>query len=189
VQLPEDAAFPDMPENAIKHVAVDYRLKLAEIGSTLTRLTREPIPEAGDVMTDRRLSIENRIALGASALEAGVTSLGPPSLFTCPDCQGAMVIIEDNSVYRFRCHTGHAFSQAALLSGELTQLERALWVALSKLEEREFLLERMSQEIAAEAESGESRRALARDLDKSQAFRKRLRRLLEDPLFTDSKAG
>jgi|SRR5882724_1676203 len=43
VQDPNDAIYPDMPRSALKHVAVDYCVPIAEIGPLLVRLVNEPI--------------------------------------------------------------------------------------------------------------------------------------------------
>ena len=46
VQDPLDAECPDMPASAIRHARVDHICKANEIADVLTRLVREPMPEA-----------------------------------------------------------------------------------------------------------------------------------------------
>ena len=43
VQDPSDALFPSMPRSAMRHVAVDHCVPLAEMASLLARLTREEL--------------------------------------------------------------------------------------------------------------------------------------------------
>lgn len=51
-----------------------------------------------------------------NGLKAGVMELGKVSKYTCPDCHGVLVQIEEGPIVRFRCHTGHAFSLMTLLA-------------------------------------------------------------------------
>lgn len=46
VQTPEDAGYPDMPENALRQVRVDFSLRMADMPALLTRLVCES-PDAG----------------------------------------------------------------------------------------------------------------------------------------------
>lgn len=139
VQSPQEARYPSMPTSARKHVRVDYTLPLDDIPNVLRSLTREHI-ELGEAPINDKMAIETRIALGGKAVDE-VRRLGKPSFYTCPDCHGSMVAIEEGNLKRFRCHTGHAFSEAALLDQSLTKIEETLWWALAQVEEREALLQ------------------------------------------------
>jgi len=95
-----------MPENAKKHVQVDYVPSLAEIPEVLRARTAEEAFQRKANMPGDKLDIENRIALEGDALSIGVRSLGQPSFYTCPECHGSMVAIREGSIKRFRCRTG-----------------------------------------------------------------------------------
>ena len=42
---------------------------------------------------------------------------GPLSPYTCPECHGVLVQLQDGDFTRFRCHTGHAYSPSSILGG------------------------------------------------------------------------
>ncbi len=49
--------------------------------------------------------------------------LGPPSGYTCPDCNGSLVSLSTDN---FRCRVGHAWSADALLQARDGETERAV---------------------------------------------------------------
>jgi two-component system, chemotaxis family, protein-glutamate methylesterase/glutaminase len=108
--------------------------------------------------------------------------LGELSKYTCPDCHGVLVEIQEGSIIRFRCHTGHAFSLKTLLAEVNEAIDTGLWDAIRAVEERVLLLQQMGelaqrQNDTAEAESCESQAADAeRHIGK-------LRDLVLDPRF------
>jgi two-component system chemotaxis response regulator CheB len=127
-----------------------------------------------------KLAIENSIALGANAIERGAPSLGSSSIYTCPECQGAMVAIQEGTFIRFRCHTGHGFTQGALAQDTLIEVEKTLWAALAKLEENQTL---QGQLAHGAAERGLALLA-ARHRERAQviaALGERIRALATDP--------
>jgi two-component system chemotaxis response regulator CheB len=74
------------------------------------------------------------------------TQLGPMSVYTCPECHGSMVEITQNSLRRYRCHTGHAFSEQTLLAHFSEQVDDHLWNALRAIDERVMMLQQLAQE-------------------------------------------
>jgi two-component system, chemotaxis family, protein-glutamate methylesterase/glutaminase len=181
VQSPHEARYPSMPRSALRHVDVDYTLALADIPNVLRSLTRERIEIQERSMNDK-LKIETRIALGDNALEHGVGSLGTASFYTCPECSGSMVAIEEGSIKRFRCHTGHAHSGPALLQQSLPKIEARLWSALAQAEERQSLL----RELAQRGPAGASADYL-REAQEMQLLSEKIRGLLGEALFDRSK--
>lgn len=154
VQLPEDAAYPSMPQSALRHVDVDYKLAVRDMPAVLASLVREGAP-AGEAAAppNEQLEVENRIALGQVPLEAGLRSVGKASLQTCPECHGSMVAINEGDVTRFRCHTGHAFTPAALVLGAAASIESTLWSALAQLEQYQMLLTDLKQNPGSGADA------------------------------------
>jgi two-component system chemotaxis response regulator CheB len=61
VQDPEDATVPDMPRSALRRVAVDHCLPIAEMADLLTRLVAAPAGEASDIP----LSVKVEAAMAA----------------------------------------------------------------------------------------------------------------------------
>lgn len=145
VQDPAEALYPSMPSSARSNVAVDYCLRLDEIAETLVALSAQPA--TGGAAVSDKLGIETRIALEDNALEAGVLTLGDPSLFTCPECHGLLLQIQDGQITRFRCHTGHAFSLDSLFADLNDSVERDLWNAARAMDELLLLLNHLRSQV------------------------------------------
>ncbi len=93
------------------------------------------------------LHIETRIAMEDNALELGVTKLGAPSLYTCPDCHGVLLQLHGDGPLRFRCHTGHGFTADALAVHASGVVEESLWSTLRAMEEQLLLLRQMAEQL------------------------------------------
>jgi two-component system chemotaxis response regulator CheB len=180
VQSPDEAAFPSMPQNAIRQVPVDYILPISDMPEILHRLTREALPDLERAaVSEDKLAIETRIALEDNSLKSGIRSLGTASFQTCPDCHGSMVRIQDGPITRFRCHTGHGFTEAALEAEGLDQIEKTLYGALAQLEEHEILL----GDLAASAHA-EGAQRLRQRIEEIRAISGRLRAVIFDPTLS-----
>ncbi|GMA15799.1 chemotaxis protein CheB [Deinococcus metallilatus] len=158
VQDPADAQFDSMPVSALEYVDVDYSLPAAEIGGLLAGLVGAgPSPEAEVPMSEeenRQLEVEVQIAAGGHALRLGLTDLGQPSPFSCPECQGVLYTLKDGTVTRFRCHTGHAYSMEALLTEVSEDIEGKLYQTLRAMEEGVMLLRRMGEQAVQAGDTG-----------------------------------
>jgi two-component system chemotaxis response regulator CheB len=106
----------------------------------LVELASTPVKEEGGAPVSKPMQTEVNIARGGNALEAGITQWGEPSLYACPDCRGVLRQRKEGTNLRFRCHTGHAYSQEALLAEFAERTEEGLWSALRALEESMLLL-------------------------------------------------
>jgi two-component system chemotaxis response regulator CheB len=175
VQDPDDALFPSMPSSALEHVDVDVRAPVAELGAVLARLARVPATETGERSMSKELEIENRIAMEDNALKAGVTTLGTPSLYTCPECHGVLIQLSGASPLRFRCHTGHAFTADTLAAHASDAIEENLWNALRTMDENLLLLRQIADQLATAGNhtAAERLRDQARTVEQqTQAIRK-----------------
>ena len=139
VQNPSEAEYPDMPESAIAHVAIDHVLPVAEMGPRLGALVRERI-NAEAAPPRPAMAAETQMDLRGRALSKGVLELGRSSQNSCPACHGSLVEIREGSIARYRCHTGHAYSLRTLLEETDLAIESSLWNTVRALEERSFLL-------------------------------------------------
>ncbi len=159
VQDPADAEVPSMPESAIRHVDVDYVVLVSEMATLLTRLSNEEIPDTSEVVmpdevnNNEKTQIEVRIAAEHSAFDMGVMKLGVPSPYTCPDCHGVLLAINEGKLRRYRCHTGHAFSSDSLLAHITTKIEESLWSSIRGIEESVMLLNHIGDHMAGVDES------------------------------------
>jgi two-component system chemotaxis response regulator CheB len=147
VQDPRDAVYDSMPRNALRYVEVDHRVRLAEMAPLLVHLVGEEIAGKGGAPMPASLEIETQIAKEENALQSGVMELGPLTPFTCPECHGAMVQLQEGSILRFRCHTGHAFSAESLLSALTESIDHSLWNTVRVMEEGMLLLRHLAGHV------------------------------------------
>jgi two-component system chemotaxis response regulator CheB len=145
VQDPADALVPFMPLNAMTHVTVDYCLPLEEIAPLLVGLTTEATE--GDYQVPKAVEIEVNIAKEQRALDAGVLQLGEPSNYACPECHGVLLQLKDGTLFRFRCHTGHAYSVESLLADITEKMDDALWNSIRAFEEGELFMRHMAEHL------------------------------------------
>ncbi len=147
VQEPTDALFPSMPRSAITNVRVDHIVPMAEMSRLLVGLVNEPLdlPEAPAA---EGLELEVESAAMRKTDDEDMAELGELSAFTCPECHGALWRIVEDSIVRFRCRTGHAYSAEVLLDELDESTERSLWAAVRGLEENASLLEHMGRHLA-----------------------------------------
>ena len=148
VQDPRDALFPAMPTNALRSVAADYVVSLADMVGALRAATANDV-EGRSIAPSQGLDVEVAIAKEDHAVDRTVQRIGDPSVFACPDCHGVLMELKERGVLRFRCHTGHAYSAETLLAALNEGIENALWSAVRAVEEGRFLLERMAQHESA----------------------------------------
>lgn len=144
-QSPADALFPALPQNAIDAGVIDHEVPAAEIGGLLKKLADGEFAER-ETGPDARMELENRITMTrpiSTGLETG--KLGPPSEFTCPDCNGALVVVSDGN---YRCQVGHAWTADALLRARDEEVEGALRVAVRSLQEKAGLSRRLADRVA-----------------------------------------
>lgn len=161
VQQPNQARFESMPRSALEYVEVDHNLPSTEIGALLGRLASEQ-PVAGvEVEADlkTRISKEVQIAAENGAFQKGVMEIGMLTSFTCPECKGALVKISEGKMSRFRCHTGHAYTDNSLLEAVMESTGEMLWQVIRSLEEGVMLLNHMGQHLHD-----------AGDLDRAEIF-------------------
>ncbi len=161
-QDPHDAMFPSMPENAIRHVKVDHIVPLANLGELLTRLVSAPVGGEPSVPSPPHLDAEIRIAMEADPVRAGVTHMGEPSTFACPECHGVLLQMKEGGRVRFRCHTGHAYSAESLMAEMSEGIEAALWNAIRSLQEGALMLEQLSSHVGESHPPAESERLATR---------------------------
>jgi two-component system chemotaxis response regulator CheB len=144
VQEPNEADHPQMPMNALMHNRIDHRLPLEGIAALLTGLAQDaPDPlRAWSPPTGLENEV-NSALLQRGPHEMGV--LGRLSPFTCPSCHGALWELEEGEHLRYRCHTGHAFSQASLLVDQGTIVEESLYTAMRAIQEKSAALRRLAE--------------------------------------------
>lgn len=116
VQQPSDAAYPAMPQSALRYVKTDYCLPLSEIAAKLVQLAADPVEV--QARPSVRLETEYRISLADTEAMEQIAALGKLAPFTCPDCQSVLWELRDKDFIRFRCRMGHAHSAHSLLASQ-----------------------------------------------------------------------
>ena len=144
VQEPTEADHPQMPMNALMHNRIDHRLPLEGIAALLTRLAQE----APDPFEPREpaLTLEDEVQFAKlNRVLHDMGELGRLSPFTCPSCRGALWELEEGEHLRYRCHTGHAYSQASLLVDQGVAVEEGLYTAMRAVHEKAAALRRLAE--------------------------------------------
>jgi two-component system, chemotaxis family, protein-glutamate methylesterase/glutaminase len=143
VQDPKDAAYPDMPQSALNNLKVDHCVAVAAMGGLLEKLSRDP--HGKDTAIPKDIKTEALIAERVLSDVAQVNGLGSQVPYNCPNCGGVLWEIDNPDVKRYRCHTGHSFTAAALLTSQTEKIEETLWTSLRMFEERKNLLNNMAK--------------------------------------------
>ena len=167
VQDPAEAEQSSMPSSALNNVQVDYCLPISEIPPLLVTLTQQSRRASRQFAVSKQLEIETKIALGDDSAELDVTQLGKISEFTCPDCHGSLTEINNGTLQRFRCHTGHSFGSGSLLAELTDSVEQSLWTTIRAVEERIRLLKNLAQH-ASDLEQPELSASLTRELQENE---------------------
>ncbi|MGL6244505.1 chemotaxis protein CheB [Pseudomonas sp.] len=182
VQDPSEAMLSSMPDSAIEHVDIDLIGSTAVLAAELSKAVGSLIDGQPTHDVRARHVIENVISLKGNGLEAGVMGLGKMSQFTCPDCHGVLVQIEEGNIVRFRCHTGHAFSVKSLICEVNEAIDSGLWDTLRAVEERILLLRQMAEQATAVGAAGDATEC-SHQADLAEKRLKPLRALVLDPKF------
>lgn len=142
VQDPAEADYPDMPQNVLNNMQVDFCLPLAEMVSKLYHLVPQKLGKSIPIPED--ILVEARIAERVLSDLSSVNALGDQVPFNCPGCGGVLWEVDKGDDMRFRCHTGHAYTAASLLAEQTKKIEETMWTALRMFEERKNLLTQMA---------------------------------------------
>lgn len=170
VQDPKDAAYPEMPTSALRHVDVDHCVPVGAMGSLLASLVKLPAGKQKAPPAD--IVLEAKIAERVLSDLAAVNELGTQAPFNCPDCGGVLWKVQDGSL-RFRCHVGHAFTGGELADAQSEKIQETLWVSLRMFEERKNLLQTMS-----DPNSGKFSRSAGERAKEADMHIKRIRAML-----------
>ncbi|CAM4357193.1 two-component system, chemotaxis family, response regulator CheB [Pedobacter westerhofensis] len=177
IQQPEEADFPDMPNNVLNNMEVDYSVSINEMGHILSDLFSRSVCEETLVPEDVRLEAE--IARRMSSNVEDLKKLGELTSLTCPDCGGVLAQIADDVIPRYRCYTGHTFTEKSLEEEQLKGIEDSLWVAIRMLEERKNLLKTLKGHQQKQYNGNQEQQVQQRS-DEIQVHINRLKMMLMD---------
>ena len=138
VQDPKEAEYSDMPRSVLNKIDVDYNLSLQQIPLKIEKIINHPLPH--EIPVPRELRIEAELTERMMTDINEIKKIAEPSDFTCPDCGGGLWAIKNDPVHRYRCHTGHVFTEQKLHDLQDENIQESLWVSIRMLEEKENLL-------------------------------------------------
>lgn len=141
VQDLKEAEYQDMPSNGCRATPVDYCLPAVEIEAVLKKIVNSPIninssniPDVPLLKTELNMNFTE-----TDSNENDMHDIGAPSVFSCPECNGVLWQVHDESLERYRCRVGHAFGLDSLVNNKEKNTDAALWAALRALEEKKNL--------------------------------------------------
>ena len=181
VQDPEEAMYPSMPKNVMQYVDVDHVSPIQEMGALLLKLTLTKVSQKSSLSEEDMalLKMEVIIATHDNAFEIGILDMGNLTTFTCPECHGALVSIEEGQLVRFRCHTGHAYTSSTLMASVTKSTEEKLWEAMRAMEEVTMLLNRVGDQYKKIGNSAASKQFKQKAKEISDRAR-----VIHDSVFT-----
>jgi two-component system chemotaxis response regulator CheB len=146
-QDPHEAAYPDMPENAIRAGAVDHVADLRGLAELIVKFAHEP-PHFSGPIADPTDSVETEVS-EVGELSNASTHPGDPRGklvdIACPNCGGSLWASDDGNY--FECRTGHAYSAESLVEVQADAVDDALWGAYRALLEQADLNARMARRV------------------------------------------
>jgi two-component system chemotaxis response regulator CheB len=140
VQSLAECAFPGMPTAAQTAVPGAEALPVRELSAWIVGQSRTPVG-AGERVHDR--DMEREIALFLREAPTLGDPGGALTALGCPECGGPIYEQKGRSTSRYICKVGHAWSSHSMMTAQSEAVERALWVAIQRLEERLRVLDRM----------------------------------------------
>ena len=138
VQDPDDALYPGMPANALRHVPADAVLPSDKIAEAIERM----------VEADPRAPNQSMNAPHPDEESSG-------GILICPECGGVLSERSEAGVTHWQCRVGHRYSIETLADAQATDVEAALWTAIRALTDRARLL----HQLADRAESNRQERS------------------------------
>ena len=144
VQDPNEAEYPGMPLSVLQTMEVDHVLPLKKMGEAIENIVKN-VPLKG-TQAPSKVVAESRISEKVATSIDKVAQLGEKSLFSCPDCGGALWKINNGHVAHYRCHIGHSYSEEDLGVKQYEGIEHTLWVAVRMMEERKINFRKLEKE-------------------------------------------
>ncbi|MFB9719671.1 chemotaxis protein CheB [Planobispora longispora] len=154
VQDPVESLFDGMPRAAMNSARDPQVLPVTEIARWIVGQSETPTG-AEEKVSDPQ--VEREVSLFLKTNQP-TTPAGDLSGFTCPECNGPLYETEIRPSPRYECRVGHAWSAQTMASSQAEAVERALWVAILRLEERLRVLERMIQDAERRGQTHSKRR-------------------------------
>jgi two-component system chemotaxis response regulator CheB len=158
VQDPADALVAAMPLSAARIAGADFEAPADGLGPLLAELIHRPVArEGGSEPVDPLETMPDRVRRDQER-QLHDQRRGEVSLFTCPECGGALWQVDDKQLVRFRCHVGHVYNGEALLADQSELLEAALWTAVRTFRDKALLARQLAARDRAKGETAAAAR-------------------------------
>jgi len=183
VQDPAEAEFADMPQNVLNDIGSARRARLREMPALIKQLLINPLPP--------ELPVPEELQMEASLTEQMMSDINSlkkipkRSDFNCPDWSGGMWAVKNDPVHRYRCHTGHVYTERRLADQQGESREASIWVSIRMLEERHNLLLTM----AGHAKDGGDQPLVTIQQQRAAAMNRHIKRLKEVLLQLAHQSG
>lgn len=139
VQDPVEARFPGMPRAALAAVPAAVAASASELAKLLTRHVGEPV---GPVAEPPEMLVWETDMIADGRAESG--ALRQPVGLGCPECRGGMFEVRTGQAVHYVCHVGHSWSPEAFVAASDDGIEEALWTAVSAMQEKAAMLDRVA---------------------------------------------
>lgn len=153
VQDPAEALYPGMPSSALAHVTADAVVPSDQVAAAIVRAVGGDLEPARPSAPGRGggapAGADPAPGLGGGRPVNSSPPAGESVSTTCPECSGVLTEHVETGVIQWRCRVGHRYSPESLADAQAEGVERALWAALSALEDRESLLSRVAEHFEA----------------------------------------
>jgi two-component system chemotaxis response regulator CheB len=168
VQDPADAVVAAMPESATRIAGADHLVAADHLAPLLVELIQQPVSTPGGSTVTDPLDKMPDIVNKDMDEQVRDAKRGRVSVFSCPECGGALWQVNDAELVRFRCHVGHVLHAETLFAELSSSLEAVLWKAVRMFKEK-YLLAR--QLAAKERLNGDPQAAVRFEEQAEQAER------------------
>lgn len=142
IQDPSEAQYTDMPRNVLSRTEVDYQSVLKGIPIIIEEILSKPLPSKKSIPKELKIEV-SLIERMMSDIEV-LKKISDRSDFVCPECGGGLWKIKNDPTHRYRCHTGHVYSEQCLKELQDLKIEDSIWVSIRMLEEKESMLRLLS---------------------------------------------
>ena len=162
VQDPADAMFDGMPRAALRAVPGAEVGTPAQLARKIIEWAGRPVRPTADGPAEALIWETDMVREARSQLPTG----GDPVGLGCPECGGGLNAVVTGNAVHYVCHVGHSYSPESFLAGRQESIETALWTALSALQEKVIVLQRLADQAeqagdAAAADDHQERAAAA----------------------------
>jgi len=186
VQDPAEAEYADMPQSVLNKIQADYKAILNDIPDIIQLVMANPLPPKKMIPTE--LQVEATITEQMMSNINQLAEIADHSNFVCPECGGGLWAVKNDPTHRYRCHTGHVYTEKLLSEMQDSKIEESIWVSIRMLEEKLNLLLLMDKRAGEENTRSQHYQKRIQDINTHISRLKRLLSLLHKDLHEQDKA-